>query len=268
MFHRFRLRSAAALLILLWPIFAQPTPAFAQDQTSPVATDPAAPVSPSATLAPVGIVAEQNPAAAEPFGGAMLPVTAGEILDKWNGLVADIRAESAILTQCRDDAAACPPAAQKFLAVIAEGRSHEGRARAGVINRAVNLAIEPTSDLAQWGVPDRWSAPLQTLGTGRGDCEDYAIAKYVALREAGVAESDLRLVIVRDLALGADHAVAVTRLDDKWIVLDNRRFTLLEDVDMQRVVPLFVLEHDGVKRFAPPVLATTVAAPTPGAIGF
>ena len=43
------------------------------------------------------------------------------------------------------------------------------------------------SDLAQWGVIDRWSAPLETFTTGRGDCEDYAIAKYVALTAAGVA---------------------------------------------------------------------------------
>jgi predicted transglutaminase-like cysteine proteinase len=272
MFRRFRLRGAAALLILLSPVLAERTPAFAQDRQSQdrqsaVAIDQAISAAAAATPPVAGAAPDQSPAPAEPFGGAMLPVTAGQILDKWNGVVADIRAESAILTQCRDDAAACPAAAQKFLAVIAEGRSREGRARAGVINRAINLAIEPTSDLAQWGVPDRWSAPLQTLASGRGDCEDYAIAKYVALREAGVAESDLRFVIVRDLSLGADHAVTVTRLGDKWIVLDNRRFMLLEDVDMQRVVPLFVLDRDGVKRFAPPAVATAATA-TPGALGF
>ena len=56
-----------------------------------------------------------------------------------------------------------------------------------MINRDINMAIRPTSDLAQWGVTDRWSAPLATLASGRGDCEDYAIAKYVALREAGTS---------------------------------------------------------------------------------
>ena len=89
---------------------------------------------------------------------------------------------------------------RNFLAIVAEGYAHAGRARIGVINRAINLAIRPTSDLAQWGVPDRWSAPLVTLTTGHGDCEDYAIAKYVALMAAGVAEDSVRLVIVRNLA--------------------------------------------------------------------
>ena len=117
------------------------------------------------------------------------------------------------------------------------------------INRAINMAIRPMSDVAQWGVPDRWSAPLATLASGRGDCEDYAIAKYVALREAGLAENDVRLVIVRELASGEDHAVVAAHVNDKWIVLDNRHLALIEDSDMQRVRPLFVFDRDGVKRF-------------------
>ena len=102
-------------------------------------------------------------------------------------------------------------------------------APASACNRAINLAIRPTSDLAQWGVEDRWSSPLATLTSGRGDCEDYAIAKYVALIEAGVSDSDVRLIIVRDIATGEDHAVVAARLEEKWIVLDNRRLTLLEE---------------------------------------
>ena len=72
------------------------------------------------------------------------------------------------------------------------------------------------------------------------------------------------------LATGEDHAVATTRLDDKWIVLDNRRLTLLEDIEMPRVLPLFALGHDGVKQFAPTAVAESAAAraPAPSAIGF
>lgn len=203
-------------------------------------------------------------------------MTSGELLTKWNAIVADIRAESEVLARCQGAAEICPTAAQKFLAVVADGRARTGRARIGVINRAINLAIEPVSDLAQWGVLDRWSAPLETLTTGRGDCEDYAIAKYAALTAAGVSADDVKLVIVRNLAAGEDHAVVAARLDDKWIVLDNRRLTLLEDVEMPRVVPLFVLDHDGVKQFAPTAIAdapaTTapgeIAAAAPGSLGF
>ncbi len=249
MFGRVTARSFSYLLIFLAAVFGGPATAFAQYQTG---------------IGVSVIEALPRPAVAvtEPFGRNVLPVFDGKILDKWNGLAADIRSESDILTRCRDDAGTCPAAARKFLAVIADGRAHDGRARFGVINRAINLAIEPMSDQAQWGVPDLWSAPLATFASGRGDCEDYAIAKYVALKEAGVSEGDLRLVIVRDLAAGQDHAVVAARLDTKWIVLDNRRLVLLEDLDMPRVLPLFALGRDGVKTF---VSTPTVEARAPTA---
>jgi predicted transglutaminase-like cysteine proteinase len=194
----------------------------------------------------------QSPAMTEPFGLNTVPVAGDEVLSKWNGVKADIRAENDILSRCRANTELCPAAARKFLAIVAQGRAQTGRARIGIINRAINLAIRPMSDLAQWGVIDRWSAPLVTLATGRGDCEDYAIAKYVALKEAGVAAEDLRLVIVRDLAVGGDHAVVVARLDGDWIVLDNRKLTLVEDSQSRQMVPLFVLDQTGVRQFARP----------------
>jgi hypothetical protein len=88
---------------------------------------------------------------AEPFGLNAMPVAAGELLTKWTNVEADIRAENDILARCRDSAALCPSAARHFLAIIADGRAHTGRARIGVVNRAINLAIRPMSDLAQRG---------------------------------------------------------------------------------------------------------------------
>jgi predicted transglutaminase-like cysteine proteinase len=264
MFSCVAARSGAVLLVLLPTVLAGAMSASAQDQgtagPSDVATfdsrfsavnDPIARPAPPTDYQPDH--AMPPPAPAEPFGLRVESVTTGGVLNKWNGVVADIRAEGEILANCRIDAQHCPPPARKFLNVIAEGRAHVGRARIGVINRAINLAIRPMSDLAQWGVLDRWSAPLATLTTGRGDCEDYAIAKYVALREAGVAESELRLIIVRDLGNGEDHAVVTAHVDDKWIVLDNRRLTMIEDVAMSRVLPLFAFDQQGVKRFTPDV---------------
>ncbi|MBV8791894.1 MAG: transglutaminase-like cysteine peptidase, partial [Pseudolabrys sp.] len=80
---------------------------------------------------------------------------------------------------CRAAASGCPAAAAKFIAVVDAGRKLQGRARIGEINRAVNLAIRPASDLAQYGVIELWASPLTTFASGAGDCEDYAIAKYV-----------------------------------------------------------------------------------------
>jgi len=262
-------------LVLLDRAFAQSQPNAATEEVATFAsrfsalTDapqpPAAPPQqPPATDSEPQEHSTQTPAAPQPFALNTMPVTMGEVLDKWNELGAEVRSESEILARCRTDATHCPPAAKKFLDVIADGRAHDGRARVGVINRDINLAIKPTSDVAQWGVTDRWSAPLATLASGRGDCEDYAIAKYVALREAGLPQSDVRLVIVRDLASGADHAVAAARIDETWVMLDNRRLILVEDHAMARVVPLFEMDETGVKRFAT-FVADVDRSPAPAA---
>jgi predicted transglutaminase-like cysteine proteinase len=192
-----------------------------------------------------------NETAWKPFGLDATPVAFGDVQAKWRKVEVDIRADIEILAQCREHMESCPPAAQHFLEIIKEGRARDGRARIGVINRAINLAIRPTSDFAQWGVPDRWSSPLETFSTGRGDCEDYAIAKYVALVEAGVSEEDVKLIIVQDLATNQGHAVVAVRLNGDWIVLDNRWFALVRDVDMSRVIPLFMLDYAGLKQIVP-----------------
>ena len=190
-----------------------------------------------------------RPASREPFGLDTMPWFSGDIFEKWTRVNAAIDADRSVLALCRADMPACPPEARKFLAVIATGLAQTGRGRVGVINRAVNLAIEHMSDLRQWGVNERWSPPLETFTTGRGDCEDYAIAKYVALIEAGVPADDVRLVIVDDRAANDGHAVAAVHLDDGWVVLDNRWLTLVDAGRMQRMVPQFVIDQGGVRAY-------------------
>lgn len=223
-------------------------------RTEMASLDPEMPAGslPSPSQAPIA-------ALVQPFGLAVSPLTYGDVLTKWSGVESDIRAEKGILAHCREKTAPCPREARRFLDIVAAGRAQIGRARIGVINRAINMAIRPMSDLEQWGVEDRWSAPLVTMATGLGDCEDYAIAKYVALTEAGLAPDDVKLVIVRDPVISEDHAVVTARLDGKWIVLDNRWLRMVEDREIVRIVPLLELDGDGVKMFRrdmPPVART------------
>ena len=193
----------------------------------------------------------------------ILPVKGGDVLAKWNGVKADMRAESEVFARCRTNMDSCPVAAKNFLAIVDQGRVLTGRARIGVINRAVNMSIEPMSDMAQWGVPDKWSAPLETFTTHKGDCEDYAIAKYVALIEAGIAADDVKLMIVHNTAAHEDHAVTAVRLDGAWVILDNRWLRLVEDKAMPEMVPLYALGNDGARQYLPDVLigARRTAAP-------
>jgi predicted transglutaminase-like cysteine proteinase len=259
-------RNFAGWLLVLLAAFGNParTAALVNWRTVPTAT--AATSSDVAQIqdhlhTKVAIITPTKPstpgsASSEPFGIDAVPVTSGDLVTTWSHLESQIRAERKILARCRTSTELCSPAVQKFLAIIAEGRARSGRARIAVINRAINLAIQPQ-------VSDHWSTPVDTLLTGRGDCKDYAIAKYVALLEAGIAEDDVKLVILRDLSVGEDHAVVAVRLDGDWIVLDNRGFTLVEDVEMRRVVPLFLLNHDGTKLYAPQRIQPEFAQMTP-----
>ena len=156
------------------------------------------------------------------------------------------------------------PAALKFLDIVDAARSREGRARLGEINRAINLAIRPMIDTGQHGQADVWTSPLATLARGGGDCEDYAIAKFVALRRAGLAPDDLRIVVLRDTIHGEYHAVAAARLDGHWLTLDNRRMAMVEDADVRNFRPAFVLGQHGVMRYGDAPLLAEASGGDPG----
>ena len=194
---------------------------------------------------------------AEPFGLPASPLLGGDLVQKWLGVRRRLDDELVQLALCDGDRDGCvSPAALQFLAIVDAAREREGRARFGEINRAINLAVRAMSDLAQYGEIDVWTSPLVTLTRGAGDCEDYAIAKFVALRLAGVSPEGLRIVIVHDAARGEDHAIAAAKLDGRWLTLDNRRMAMIEDIDAGNDRPIFVFDHDGVRRYeAAPLLA-------------
>jgi predicted transglutaminase-like cysteine proteinase len=195
---------------------------------------------------------EAPPAGTEPFGLFTFRAPEGMLWRKWRGVEADMAKEQAVMDGCREDAASCPSYAAQFLRLINAVKSKSGRARLDEANRAVNAAIRYVSDFAQFGEADRWSAPLASFATAKGDCEDYAIAKYVALREAGFPLDEMRLVLVRDRAVRQDHAVLAARFDGRWLILDNRRSELMEDADARSLTPLFAINHRGVHLFAAP----------------
>jgi predicted transglutaminase-like cysteine proteinase len=217
---------------------------------------------------------------AEPFGLTTSKLSEGGLRDKWLGVERELDDELLVLALCQEDRPRCQSlSARQFLAIVDNAIARQGRARLGEINRAINLAIRPMSDLVQYGSIDVWSSPLATFAKGAGDCEDYAIAKLVALRLAGMAAEDLRLVILRDTIGQEDHAVVAARLEGRWLTLDNRRMAMVEDARLRNYRPTFVIDHDGVRQYSPaPLLmvdrksatdsARAPSAAMPAEIGF
>jgi predicted transglutaminase-like cysteine proteinase len=84
------------------------------------------------------------------------------------------------------------------------------------VNSSVNRSIKPRND----GGADVWSASASS-----GDCEDYVLAKRVALIRAGVPASSLRIAYVKTKR-GVGHAILVVKTNGKDLVLDNLTATI------------------------------------------
>ncbi|OYY07394.1 MAG: hypothetical protein B7Y70_14850 [Rhizobiales bacterium 35-68-8] len=214
----------------------------------------------------------EPPPLGEPFGLQTVKAPAGALWTKWDKVRADTERETPVLARCRVSFRRCPFAARHFVAVIKRAEQVEGRARLAIVNARVNAAIAYVSDMDQWHEVDRWSAPLDrrdtgAFDTGKGDCEDYAIAKYVVLRNTGMSARDLRLLVVRDTSIGGYHAALAARQDGQWWILDNRWSRLLSEREAPFFTPLFALNDEGVMRFtreaARTAQATPRARPTP-----
>ncbi|HVX98863.1 MAG TPA: transglutaminase-like cysteine peptidase [Pseudorhodoplanes sp.] len=216
---------AAFFLALSYRVVAHEAPA----QLASLA-ESGAPMSPSTNL---------QTRSGEPFGLSDADVPGPVLAGKWQDAERAIRRDIASTGTCSEERS-CSDAQNAFLSLVNVAREKSGRVQFAVINRAVNLAIAATSDLSQFGKEDVWSSPIETLVTRKGDCEDYAILKIAVLRAAGVSPDDLRLAVVRDPVSNEGHAVAAARLDGRWLLLDNRRFALV-DAAYSAYRPFFAL---------------------------
>ena len=91
------------------------------------------------------------------------------------------------------------------------------------VNRHVNSAIKPRTDMEHWGLVDRWDIPTD----GYGDCEDYQLLKRkILIEKNGLPRRALRMTVVVDEE-GEGHAVLMVRTDQGDLILDNKRSSIL-----------------------------------------
>lgn len=112
--------------------------------------------------------------------------------------------------------------------------------------------IKYKTDPSHWGKRDYWATPFEFLGTGAGDCEDYAIAKYYSLIKVGVPENKLRIVYVklkkRKGAYEEAHMVLTYyhKPDSTPIVLDNVNKKLKLATDRDDLSPVYSFNASGL----------------------
>lgn len=97
------------------------------------------------------------------------------------------------------------------------------------VNDFFNRRVRFGEDRDIWGVEDYWATPLEVLGRSEGDCEDFAISKYMTLKLLGVAPDKMRLAYVKARLAGPQSSIVQAHMvlsyypapEDEPLILDN-----------------------------------------------
>ncbi len=108
---------------------------------------------------------------------------------------------------------------------------------------------EYIQDLVNWGREDYWETPLEFLSKD-GDCEDYAIAKFISLRALGIPNKDMRIVILMDNNLNTLHAVLAVDIGEKTYILDNQIQQAVESRIIRHYAPIYAVNETNWFRYA------------------
>lgn len=118
--------------------------------------------------------------------------------------------------------------------LLQDSASQQPVAKIRQVNDFFNRRTRFDEDRAIWGQSDYWATPMETLGRGAGDCEDFAIVKYFTLLLMGIPDDRLRLVYVQARIGGMHSSISQAHMvlafyptpDADPLILDN----LISDV--------------------------------------
>ena len=97
------------------------------------------------------------------------------------------------------------------------------------------------SDIEHWRVVDYWATPAETFASNGGDCEDFVIAKYFALKELGMPIGQLRLVYVRTPLSSDAHMVLAyyAKPEATPLILDNLNGRIVPATERPDLTPVY-----------------------------
>jgi len=137
--------------------------------------------------------------------------------------------------------------------IAAEGNAPDAD-RLKRVNEFFNRQIRFGTDPEIWNSPDYWATPLETLGQGAGDCEDFVIAKYFTLQMMGVEPARLRLTYVKAKIGGVNSTITQAHMvlayyaqpDSEPLVLDNLITDIRPASRRPDLIPVFSFNSDGI----------------------
>lgn len=124
------------------------------------------------------------------------------------------------------------------------------------VNEFFDRRIQFMTDLENWHQEDYWATPIEALGKGAGDCEDYVIAKYFTLIEAGVDHTKLRwFYVMATLNYGGQRSTEAHMVLGYYaapsadpLILDSLTSVILPASRRPDLVPVFSFNSDGIWR--------------------
>lgn len=140
---------------------------------------------------------------------------------KWRRALKGFEKEKSLLTK------PCPPDDPNAVCglfhwnnLIQKLKGKNRRQQLDAINTYVNRS-RYVVDPQNWNVRDYWETPGEFYRK-QGDCEDYAIVKYLSLRALGFKPEEMRIAVIRDLNLKRGHAVLLVYKGKEILLLDNQ----------------------------------------------
>lgn len=96
-------------------------------------------------------------------------------------------------------------------------------------------------DIKLWKQKDYWATPEEFVGHNSGDCEDYVVAKYFALRALGVPDEHLYLTYVKAVRENVAHMVLsyFETLQSTPLILDNYNPRILPADKRSDLLPVY-----------------------------
>lgn len=137
-----------------------------------------------------------------------------------------------------------PEASKRLLSwenIIRTDRSEADREKLEKVNMFINKTMAYAEDIDVWGASDYWATPVEFIARGAGDCEEFAIAKYITLKAMGIPDQKLQIAYVKSVKLNRFHMVLtyVVRPGDEPLVLDNLNNSIKPASERGDLTPIF-----------------------------
>lgn len=174
------------------------------------------------------------------FGYLEFPSDQLLALPLWLDALKRIAEERIAIARCDDDVGSCGSSTLTvWRAKVHELRTLEAMQRLIEVNRFVNGFAARAS---KPGAANHWASPLEFLAQG-GDAEDVAVMKFVTLRNAGVTNESLRIVIVYDTLKQQRHAVLAATLAEGTFILDTVSNAVLPAERLKYYLPYYSMNE-------------------------